>query len=77
MTGVIPFCIIASIIALEHGAQHVWRRTVVSPIGACMALCLVTTNYQLLLDGHKRVEGVADFLGELLVAIVVREFGKI
>ena len=24
-------------IALEHGAQHVWRRTVVSPIGACIS----------------------------------------
>ena len=34
MTGVIPLFIIASIMALEHGAQHVWRRTLVSPIGA-------------------------------------------
>ena len=30
----IPFFIKASIMALEHGAQHVWRRTVVSPPGA-------------------------------------------
>jgi hypothetical protein len=36
MTGVMPFCIIASMMALEHGAQHVWSRTVVSPIGAWM-----------------------------------------
>jgi hypothetical protein len=34
MTGVIPFFIIASMMALEHGAQQVWRRTLVSPIGA-------------------------------------------
>jgi hypothetical protein len=33
MTGVIPFCIIASMIALEHGAQQVWSNTTVSPIG--------------------------------------------
>ena len=36
-----PFCSIASMIALEHGAQHVWRRTVVSPIGACILLCFL------------------------------------
>jgi hypothetical protein len=34
MTGVIPFFIIASMMALEQGAQQVWRRTLVSPIGA-------------------------------------------
>jgi hypothetical protein len=28
----------ASMIALEHGAQQVWRRTVVSPIGACIMI---------------------------------------
>jgi hypothetical protein len=34
MTGVIPLFMRASMIALEHGAQQVWRRTLLSPIGA-------------------------------------------
>lgn len=29
-----PDFIMASMMALEQGAQHVWRRTTVSPIGA-------------------------------------------
>ena len=31
-----PFCIMHSIIADEHGAQQVWRRTCFTPPGASM-----------------------------------------
>jgi hypothetical protein len=40
-----PLFIIASIIALEHGAQQVWRRTVFSPIGACISCFFLAISF--------------------------------